>query len=223
MEERPPTPGVVFARRMREARERRPWTQQELADELAALGYPISRVTIAKIEQGGEPGARAYNVTRARNVSLEDALAISAALDVAPLALMLPQDDDELVAITPSAQTIAADAARDWIMGNLPITAAWSLTDKPGEQGDIIEHRTIDGRVIPYAEAQKRQRYYETEVSSGEWKLRQIGGLSHLREETARFLKARVAGDAAAARRELDLIANEIERQRSAIDKEGAA
>jgi transcriptional regulator with XRE-family HTH domain len=43
-------PSEVFAERMQEVRERRRWSQQELADRLDELGWPTDRSTLARIE-----------------------------------------------------------------------------------------------------------------------------------------------------------------------------
>lgn len=91
---------------------KRGWGQAELADRLAALGVTrLNRSTIAKIEAGG---------TRAQNLSLDDALAISAALGVAPVNMMLPTWHRDTVAITPKLKR-PAGGARAWFRGLWPL------------------------------------------------------------------------------------------------------
>ena len=102
--------GEVFARRMREVRERRGWSQQRLSDRLRELGHPLHRVTLAKIEQGG---------TRARKVPLEDVLAIAAALDVAPLHLFVPFEPSVRLVVGDVA--VAPQHARLWVRGRSPL------------------------------------------------------------------------------------------------------
>jgi transcriptional regulator with XRE-family HTH domain len=113
------TPGEVFARRMREVRTRRGWSQRELADRLHALGHPIGRVTLTRIEQGGVPGAPPEAVTKARNVSLEDVLAISFALGVAPVHMFVPFDlgDRLCLSVVSAKQPVSPGMARRWIAG----------------------------------------------------------------------------------------------------------
>jgi transcriptional regulator with XRE-family HTH domain len=77
------SPRQVFARRLREARSRRGWEQADLAARLAEIGYDLGQPQVSRIERGQ------------RNVTLEDVLAIAAALDCAPLHLIVPIRDEE--------------------------------------------------------------------------------------------------------------------------------
>lgn len=73
-----------FRLRMREVRERAGISQVALASRLAELGYgALKRDQIVAIEAGR------------RRVTLDDALAISAALGVAPVNLIVPFESDE--------------------------------------------------------------------------------------------------------------------------------
>jgi transcriptional regulator with XRE-family HTH domain len=109
-DESPLLPEQVFAQRVREIRTRRGWTQQKLAERLSELGLPTDRTTVLKIEKG--------ETTRARNVSLREALAIAAALEVAPVHLIAPLEDDVLVAVT-DEHVITAKHLRGWIRAEL--------------------------------------------------------------------------------------------------------
>ena len=104
-------PGQVLARRVKEARERRGWSQGELAEQVNALGYSLARPIINRIEQGG---------VRAGNVSVEDLFALAAALGVAPVHLLVPLDDEAALEVTPSV-AVSAQLARAWIRGRLPL------------------------------------------------------------------------------------------------------
>jgi hypothetical protein len=74
---------------------------------------PIHRVTIAKIEAGGE---------RAENVTLREVFALGAALSVAPVYLFFPLDENELIAISGDPRhVLRAMEARDWLRGALPL------------------------------------------------------------------------------------------------------
>src|SRR5213592_2796553 len=103
----PLVPGQVLAQRIKEIRGRRRWTQQDLADRLCEIGWETHRLTIAKIEKGG---------TRARNASLQEVLAIAAALNVAPVHLFVPLEDDASVEIAPKF-VASAPRVREWVRG----------------------------------------------------------------------------------------------------------
>jgi DNA-binding XRE family transcriptional regulator len=78
-------PDQLFRERMREVRERAPrMSQRQLAEELQKLGFEMSQPAIWAIESGK------------RNVSLAEAIAISAVLDVPTQDLYreLPSWDD---------------------------------------------------------------------------------------------------------------------------------
>jgi transcriptional regulator with XRE-family HTH domain len=77
------TPSQTFRRRLVDVRRRAKITQAELSSRLADLGYQLSRAAIAEIERGN------------RRVTLDDALAVAAALGVAPLHLIVPFEDEE--------------------------------------------------------------------------------------------------------------------------------
>jgi transcriptional regulator with XRE-family HTH domain len=99
--------GAVVARRIREAREaRKPkWTQQDLARALVELGSPMDRTTVAKIEKGQRP------------VRVEELVAIAAALDVAPVYLLVPPRGEGTIALTPKL-TVDVAKARGWARGD---------------------------------------------------------------------------------------------------------
>lgn len=105
-------PRRVFAARVREARRRRGWKQKDLSNRLDEIGYQLGRATIAKIE----------DPTRTRaDASLEDVLAIAAALDVAPVHLLAPLEDEAVVRITDGLPPASAEIVRDWIRGMAPL------------------------------------------------------------------------------------------------------
>jgi transcriptional regulator with XRE-family HTH domain len=93
---------------LREARDARGWTQQDLSDALGAIGAPMDRTTIAKLEK------------RQREVRLDELVAIAAALDCAPVFLFLPIDGDAPVRLAPKLQVDGAHA-RAWARGEQPL------------------------------------------------------------------------------------------------------
>ncbi len=72
----------TFAARVREVRNRRGWSQRELAERVTAAGRPMNASAVTKIE-GGTQG-----------VSLNDALVLAAVLGVAPIHMIVPMDGD---------------------------------------------------------------------------------------------------------------------------------
>jgi transcriptional regulator with XRE-family HTH domain len=96
-------PSEVFAQRVREVREGRRWSQQDLADRLAAIGLPTDRATIARTETG------------ARGVSLDDAVAYCAALSAQFVHLIVPIEGDVSLAV--GSVAIEASTARGWLRG----------------------------------------------------------------------------------------------------------
>lgn len=108
-------PSEVFASTMRDVRGRRGWTQEQLEEVLVALGHPLDRTVIARIESGE------------RKISLDDALAISAALAVAPVHMFTPRASGEKVALGASLRAPAGKVRR-WVRGEQPISEADDLT-----------------------------------------------------------------------------------------------
>jgi transcriptional regulator with XRE-family HTH domain len=80
------------------------WGQEELARRLEAVGYPINRATIAKIESGR------------RVVTLDEVLIFALVFDVSPLHLVVPEGPTEPLSVTPTVRVVAAKARR-WIRG----------------------------------------------------------------------------------------------------------
>lgn len=104
-----PTPGQVFARRVQAARKRLGWTQQQLAERVTELGVPMHRLTVAKIEKGGQ---------RAENVALREMFGLALALSVAPVHLLVPLEDEASVDIAPATfGPQPAPLVRSWIRG----------------------------------------------------------------------------------------------------------
>jgi transcriptional regulator with XRE-family HTH domain len=109
-------PRQVFARRVKEARKRRGWTQQQLVDRLVEIGYVddhggprLGRLAIVKVEDASSSNTRS-------NASLEDVLALAAALDCSPMHLLVPREPEAQVRVSRALVTPAAALAR-WIAG----------------------------------------------------------------------------------------------------------
>lgn len=101
-------PSQVFATTMREVRGRRRWSQEDLEDVLRSLGHPLDRTVIARIE------------SEERKLTLDDAMAISAALAVAPIHMFTPRASSEAVAIGAKLRAPAGKVRR-WVRGEQPL------------------------------------------------------------------------------------------------------
>lgn len=82
---------------------------QELADKVKELGGRLDRAAISKIE------------SKTRNVSLDEALLLAAALDVAPVHLFVALDTNVLMEIAPKVDPVPAGDAREWVRGRRPL------------------------------------------------------------------------------------------------------
>lgn len=126
-------PSEVFAERMREARERKRWSQQDMADRLAEMGDPTDRATLARTE------------TRARGLSLDDAVAYSAALGASFIHMVCPLDPAEPVAVAPKL-VLPAGHVRDWMRAKRvirPEDKRTFLTEAPEDEWIARQHVLI--------------------------------------------------------------------------------
>lgn len=112
---KPLTLGQIFGRRVQQERERQRLTQKEVVERLAALGRPMDRSNLGRIERGETTG------------QLDNLIALALALHVAPIHLLLPQEDEERVELA-SKQSLPAGEARSWIAGRrlLPDSDPWA-------------------------------------------------------------------------------------------------
>jgi transcriptional regulator with XRE-family HTH domain len=78
---------------------------QELADATARLGYPITRSQIANYKSG-----------RKQSLDVAELLVIAAALNLAPLELLFPDEPDHPVEYLPDQATTTLDAST-WFVG----------------------------------------------------------------------------------------------------------
>ena len=122
------TPEAAFRRRLKEARAARGMTQRDLAERLAAIGQPMTQAAVTRIERGE------------RRVSLDEAIAIAAVLDVAPIHLFLPIEGDS-AQLAPKLK-VPIDRARAWARGQHPLdpsNAASTNSSPPHVGGRQVE------------------------------------------------------------------------------------
>lgn len=103
-----PHVAVVFGQRIRQSRKNRGWTQQDLAERAAALGEPLDRAVLSRVESGE------------RGVQLSEALVLIAALDLAPDYALTPLGSDETMRLgsRPTAPTYTAGEVSAWMHGD---------------------------------------------------------------------------------------------------------
>ncbi|MFI1394095.1 helix-turn-helix domain-containing protein [Streptomyces sp. NPDC020681] len=121
--------GEAVALNVRTLRNRRNMTIYALSGVLARIGRPITPSAIAKIEK------------QQRQVTVDDLVALAAALDVSPLALLLPTvgSGQEGVRLAEDLEVTAA-AAWEWADGQKPLTRS-----EGDPHGDLLRFR-LDSR-----------------------------------------------------------------------------
>src|SRR3954469_2213572 len=102
------TPDQTTRERIRQLRKRHDWTQQDLADALNRIGAQTDRAAVAKVELGK------------RGLSLDEMLQYALVLDVAPVHLIVPIDDDERLMLGANFVDCTPAELRAWIRGERP-------------------------------------------------------------------------------------------------------
>ena len=159
------SPKNVFARRMRRYREKRRWSQEDLAQELTVAGWKVDRAQLARIESGD------------RGLSLDEALRIAWVLSVPPALLYLPLGDADEVAITPNEKMQPIQALQ-WVTGDVnsspgivrdPVAwstdmALWWLYDRHAKAVERVHVAQLDvdgAEMIEVGVENARVRYLE--------------------------------------------------------------
>ncbi|MFI8422852.1 helix-turn-helix domain-containing protein [Streptomyces sp. NPDC085460] len=105
----PLAPVAVIAKRVREIRRSRGYTAARLGELLSERGIRWDRFTVSSLESG-----------KRQNVTVDELLALGTVLNVAPVHLLLPIDDDEAeYQITAGSKPKVAKVAdaRSWVRG----------------------------------------------------------------------------------------------------------
>src|SRR5690606_3552306 len=105
-------PHEVIASRVRALRKGRGWSAERLAKEMSKVGVPWERMVVTKLE-----------TRRRKSITVEELLALAYVLDVAPVYLLLPVNDERApYAYTPD-RTAEVWRVREWVRGH-PYAAA---------------------------------------------------------------------------------------------------
>lgn len=167
---------------MRIQRGRKGWTQKQLASRLTRLGLHVHQTTVGKWEAGE------------RRIALDEALAISVALDVCPAHLVAGSysdgtPGDPTIALSESTAPVSAREMRMWVRGQQPL---WG---------------------------QDERRYY-TEVPHDEWLALRRAGVMLLLRSVQDLVEAWADDDRESAVEIIDSISDELGRQRRALERE---
>ncbi len=142
----------LLAAQLPTIRARQDLSAQGLADRIAVLGGTLDRAAISKIETGK------------RGVSLDEALLLALAADVAPVHLFLPREDTDELRVAPKLSA-AAVAARRWLRGEEPLPGGQEKTFQievpASEWTRKRSQREVDASAR-LAETQRRARVAET-------------------------------------------------------------
>jgi transcriptional regulator with XRE-family HTH domain len=98
-----------LARRVRELRRRRGLTAAQLAERLREVGLDWDRNVVANLETG-----------RRASLDVGELLALALVLDVAPVHLLVPLDDEAPFHVTPT-RIEKSGPVRDWVRGAEPL------------------------------------------------------------------------------------------------------
>lgn len=116
----PETPRETFQRQLHETRRRAGLTQEALAEKVRDLGGALHATAITRIEKGR------------RDVSLEEALLLAAALDVSPPSLFVPAGDVTM-RLASEGKIRSAVQVAGWARDLNPLEGpgGYSISDRP--------------------------------------------------------------------------------------------
>ena len=123
----PTDPLQTVRKRMKDVRRRRGMTAQQLAAAMTDLGVKWDRATVAKLETG-------YR----QSISLDEWLTLAYVLNVAPVHLLVPLEDDVAYSISPEI-TDTSQRVRAWVAGHSPFLHEPSSPGHPGGSPSWLE------------------------------------------------------------------------------------
>ncbi len=140
----------TVAKRVKELRKERKWKQQDLANAMTAKGYPTDRSTVVRLE------------TRKRGISVDDLVAVAAALNVSPGWLLLDAEagaGETEVAVVGNVRA-PAWAAWQWVEGISPLPSREAQNDDDyGHDGWNTLSEIEEFQVGRPAEIRRRQQH----------------------------------------------------------------
>lgn len=115
------SPGALVAKNLAELRKDRRVTNRELAERMRQIGYPLLASGVAKIEN------------RQRRVTVDDLIALAAALEVNPNRILLPIDGNEIDVRIGDNLNAKVAQLWPWVLGQQVLTAAKKALGKEDE------------------------------------------------------------------------------------------
>lgn len=150
------SPSEIIAAQVRRRRRQLDLNRQQLADRCASIGAAqLTPAALTNIETGRPDSSG----KRRREVTVEELLALSHALGIHPVDLMVPGDaaDDDPYDVTPDVATTAS-VAREWISG----TGFLVAPETPMDFALAIQ-------AMPKSRAQTLSRAWFTPQKQQEW------------------------------------------------------
>jgi transcriptional regulator with XRE-family HTH domain len=158
----------VVAERVREVRKRQGLTARALAERCAAAGTPgLTAQALSNIESG----RRGADDRRRRDVTVDELFALAAALNVAPVHLLVPpkgptgkaSDEERLYNVTPG-KAVRREDVRRWVRGFDPLpgsTAADFHAEAPDHEYGVhwlpLKSSEAVRRVLPELYGEKAE------------------------------------------------------------------
>jgi transcriptional regulator with XRE-family HTH domain len=210
-----PTARTV-AENLRRLRDARGVSLRALSTELKAVGRTLSADALNKIENGRPSSADVDGTKQIRRVDVDDLIALALVLNVSPSALFLPAEwNDSQVCLTPTF-SVSARTAWLWAEGRAPAND-WG-------SGAVDAHPDVDGAGD---EAEERYWAERREYMSLTHPPQRQRAAEHPANAAADNLAAMVnrlvqmdqAGNKDAARKQLRVTKNRLDRLRNAIEE----
>lgn len=189
----------VFRRRLRQTRRARDLTQADLAARVTDQGGAMTQTTVTRLERGS------------RAVTVDELFSLAYALDVTPLALLLPLDQD--VSLRVDRRIVSVRQFVDWVVGREPL-GGW------GEEPEAVSaYERLLPRVLQELRAAE---------SAVEMRVRQAGTAHLTDQQREEWNTAAAEADQRAVdllrdrwrRRQLEWWAGSTEQQRRAVRQE---